>query len=321
MNGLFDLLKFLIKVGFVESGRAIWWIGVGELFAFGFGILLVLLAWRLTRRIFSESTWGLWCRRLLLATWVILLTPALASNGFFWGLNVAAEKTIVAQQLIEHASQESLTIPIDLGLRKLEEQGWNGEYTPDLAGGTGTNGDDLPDVGDADDESESSDEPKLYSADELLENLDALESGLLKAMVEQAAGELEFDSSVIPDWVLTWIMRRALGYVKGESGPSVADYLDASREIIRDAKENDEEQDDLITSRQLAWSAGATQGVPVLHAYMAETRKVMLIVAGLQVLLIVGGTTGVFWLAAHLLDKWRSDSNDMQTAPSPSDEE
>lgn len=323
MSELFDLLKFLLKVGFVESGRAIWWIGIGELLAFGFGVVLLFVVWRLTKRIFSESAWGVWCRRLLLITWVVLLTPVLASNGFFWGLNVATEKTIVAQQLIEHAFQESLAIPIDVGLKKLEDGDWiDGDTSEAESSEPVTNGFEDPELegDDVTEGAEVDESPKQHSVEELIENLDSVEAGPLKQMVEKVAEEMEFDSSVIPDWVLTWIMHQALGFVKGKSGPSVADYLDATREIIRDASDNDEDQDGLITSRQLAWSFGATQGVPVLHVYMAHVRKAMVIFAGLQVLLIVGGATAVFWLAAYALDNGlASSSNETSGADTTSD--
>ena len=303
MSDIFAFLSFTAKVAFVETGRALWWITIGEVFALLIGIVLLFVGWRLTKFVFSETKTADWCRRLLMVTWLVLITPVLGSAGFFWGVNVATEKTILAQELIEHAFQEALAIPIESGLARIEKL-TSGSDAGEATEDSETLDEESTNTNDATlaDEADSDPSPTLYSSTKLLEDLDSLEAGPLKRLMKEAGEKLNFDSSVIPDWLLTWVMHQAFGVVKGEGGLSLVEIMDKLREIVDDAKENDEDGDGLVSARQLAWSVGSTQGVPVLELYMGHTRKVLLIATAIQVLGIAGIATLVFWLANFLLD-------------------
>ncbi|MEO1523880.1 MAG: hypothetical protein AAFX06_00510 [Planctomycetota bacterium] len=305
MDDVFEFLMFTAKVAFVESGRALWWITVGELISLLVGILVLLVGWRLTKFLFSESKVSVWARRLLMVTWIVLMVPALGSAGFFWGVNVATEKTIESQQLIEHAFEEALYLPIESGIGRMKNL--TEPVSADLANGRepvdkGSSG--VVDDASAGDEKDAmSEEPKLYSAADLLKDIDSLESGPLKRLMDEVGEKLNFDSSVIPDWVLKWISHQALGIVQGEDGPSLAEVVDKFREVIVDAEANDEEGDGMVSARQLAWSTGSTQGLPVLQRYMGQARTLLIVATAVQLLLIVGVSTLLFWLVTWSIDK------------------
>jgi hypothetical protein len=272
-----EIWKLVSELAFREGGRAILWLLIGG----GLGLLLsllgILVCWISTKksRLFRDDSYGTWARRILLLVWMIVVPAILVSNGALWGLFVAAEKTVVSQNLIEKAFQESLTTP----LTSLIDEVVRGEATLQRV------------------------EQQLLVS-ELKVTIDGAEEELVTVVWEKFAAAFKGGDSAAesktPLWLKNLIAKAILHLSEGD-GVNVSELLRQAREVVVMAQSLDGTKDDLVTEKELAWSAGAVIGVPLAKEYAKSLRVGLLIAAGVQALTALAVVLVVVWGAYRLL--------------------
>lgn len=119
-----EIWKLVSELAFRETGRAILWLIIGSVLGLVLSALAVSVCRKLTKKVglFPKDSFGVWGRRVFLVVFGFVTAGILMSNGALWGLFVAAEKTVVSQQLVEKAFQEAVTPVLRDSLEKIDSE-------------------------------------------------------------------------------------------------------------------------------------------------------------------------------------------------------
>lgn len=280
---IYEQMQFIAEIGLLETGRAIYWATIGFGLALLVSILWIIINWAIVKRFLPEKNGGRWIRRALVLIWVVLIFPLLLTKGVFWGLNRAAEETIVARQLIETGFEQALEQPLTRALHYADEHG-------------------VPCVN-------KTDTNEGFSPEKIIAGVDQLETELVSELLSQVSEDLKVDTGDAPPWLMSWIGHQIAKMV-GTDDIRLADLTDAARETVTHANENDKENDDLVSAKQLAWSIGATQGVPGLQQLLGQIRNYLLLFAAIEAFVIVLISTVIAWLITFLVNKMRGSEKE-----------
>ena len=283
-----QLFELIVELAFREGSRAVLWMVIGGVAGVVVSLLLLLgLFSYLKRRPFcSKSRLEKWPLRIFMILLAIGVVPLLAGGGVSWGLVVAAEKTVISEELIEKSSQEAFGYPIAQLASVLEEKVGGQESV-----------DDAQDIDGED------------AVDLLLirEQVNKAEESIYEAVTDHLLRESDEVLEKIPSWFRFIVKKMVEKFLEHPDRGFFFNQLD---EVLDDAEERKGGAE--VTANDLAWSVGAVYLVPEVKKMSQDFRSAILVGAVIQLVILLVIYLAIGAIVLFLLNKMfgsESESN------------
>ena len=285
-----ELIFWIVELAFKEAGRAIFWMILGGLLGIAMSVAILIFGWRSTKRFgfFNKNKWGRWSMRAMLVLLGLSLIPLLTVNGGIYGLIVAADKTVVEQELVEKATQEAFEEALKEAISEIEQR-------------TSEEG--------ANQEPRYFDENEKLNLSLLREDINASEEMIYQFLKHRLLGEEGSIFQNAPEWFRSFAEKVTRGWFENSD---FGELFSGVETVLDDAEQRKGVGE--VTTGDLGWSIGKLYMLPSARQFGKDLRSTILVGLVGQVIVLVLGHVVVIGLILFVVRKMAGDSKDSREA-------